>query len=1035
MSYHLRHLRWLGLSACLAAAYGHAQLPAPLTTGHPHLMVNQARFDSLKTRLPIAPANFPAAGGTIEFDWTPRAKGPFDNNNDAIFGIVGSTNNSILIRHEDASDGNGDIGLQLGLLQKTIGAVKGDWVANTSIKLRQNTKVHIALNWDSAKRQASYAIDYGTPITMKWKGMVGTPAEHWQANEQIFEIGARHGEQVGKFKVRDLQGTTIFDHPEDDLGMMAMSWRDFIGNVNTYRNTLAACVPTATPAAEPSTCDVANGNQDSIFQVAEQLALAYKLGGDRKYLDAARKYVDLMDILPANAGGEYAMGGRVAALGIIYDWLYNELDDASSSGMPVYRSLIPTIIKKTIQSGLTQTDLSNYLCDYKTDENDKVVLNIRPASDPVVDCAVKPIYDYRNWNRSANPHVPSLAPYYIGGHQISDISSAAFGALAIAAEYPEVLPLIDTLYAHFDQGFWPVKAQVSIDGGHQMGFGYSLEGNLAATLQLWRSAFDTGSSPAVFQADWQNKMIYPYIYGLRSNLSYPARGDNFDMSGNHIAVAKLALMAASQAGDGVAQAFYRQQIQGSRASQTNNLLELLYFPQANSAPVGDISTLPLSRRFRVGGLVIARDRWDYANATVLDFKASNFSSDNHQHFDQNSFSLYYKAPLLLDSGAYDKYNTPHRYNYTIRTIAHNTITVFKPEERFTRNNITHSNDGGQWYATPTYTYPTLGDIQPGGANYQDGIVNYEYDPRYTYVRGNASKAYSSVKLDQANGFLRSLIFLPSSPFWGAPVTLVFDTVRPATSGLETTFLLHMTNEPAAAVGATDQLSGRYRLAFADGAARQVTVRNQGGMATIQTLLPENATVLKVGGTSASCPQVKQVMEGGDGGVANDCRFTVRDMSSGSAVWRNYAPLAEADKFNIAKVDYGAWRLEVGGPVSQANVPQYFLHVIGVADNDNGSGLSAMPSAQRLVADSDTEAVRLGTSTVILFNRNSAPATSLSFVADLSQPSILATGLKPDAAFSLLTTTVAGGTRFQLTETSDGSATLRSSGEGVVTLNF
>ena len=40
-----------------------------------------------------------------------------------------------------------------------------------------------------------------------------------------------------------------------------------------------------------------------------------------------------------------------------------------------------------------------------------------------------------------------------------------------------------------------------------------------------------------------------------------------------------------------------------------------------------------------------------------------------------TFTIYHKGDVAIDSGAYDGYETPHWYNYYIRTIAHNTIVI------------------------------------------------------------------------------------------------------------------------------------------------------------------------------------------------------------------------------------------------------------------------------------------------------------------------------------------------------------------------
>ena len=48
---------------------------------------------------------------------------------------------------------------------------------------------------------------------------------------------------------------------------------------------------------------------------------------------------------------------------------------------------------------------------------------------------------------------------------------------------------------------------------------------------------------------------------------------------------------------------------------------------------------------------------------------------NHDHLDTGCFQIYDGEILASDSGVYDSYNTPHRKNYTIRTVAHNCLLV------------------------------------------------------------------------------------------------------------------------------------------------------------------------------------------------------------------------------------------------------------------------------------------------------------------------------------------------------------------------
>ena len=65
---------------------------------------------------------------------------------------------------------------------------------------------------------------------------------------------------------------------------------------------------------------------------------------------------------------------------------------------------------------------------------------------------------------------------------------------------------------------------------------------------------------------------------------------------------------------------------------------------------------------------------------MLQFKSSRFGSFNHSHADQNSFILSaFGRPLLIDSGYYPWYGSPHDVGWTRQTIAHNALLRARDE--------------------------------------------------------------------------------------------------------------------------------------------------------------------------------------------------------------------------------------------------------------------------------------------------------------------------------------------------------------------
>jgi hypothetical protein len=70
------------------------------------------------------------------------------------------------------------------------------------------------------------------------------------------------------------------------------------------------------------------------------------------------------------------------------------------------------------------------------------------------------------------------------------------------------------------------------------------------------------------------------------------------------------------------------------------------------------------------------DLADGDHNVMLQFKSSHFGSFNHSHADQNSFVLEaFRHPLLIDSGYYPWYGSPHDLTWTRQTRAHNALLI------------------------------------------------------------------------------------------------------------------------------------------------------------------------------------------------------------------------------------------------------------------------------------------------------------------------------------------------------------------------
>jgi len=282
-----------------------------------------------------------------------------------------------------------------------------------------------------------------------------------------------------------------------------------------------------------------------------------------------------------------------------------------------------------------------------------------------------------------------------------------------------------------------------------------------------------------------------------------------------------------------------------------------------TVPVVKPEDLPLARIFRGYGWASMRSSWK-DDATFALFICSPTWYGGHQHCDNNSFIIHKYAPLALDTGVYDTAQG-HRGNYFARSIAHNTVTVFDPEEKFTGGNWGGSdtpvaNDGGQVYmGNPNL----ISEVGPGTKYERSKILAYELVDHYTYAAGDATLAYSSHKVKE---FTRAFLHLRPDIF------VVFDRVESTNPEYKKRWLLHSQNEPV--------VSGQT-----------FTITNGPGKLVGKTLLPAKATYGTVGGP-------------------------------GREFWvagKNWPPGKDV------RDDTGRWRLEVspGSPARR----DYFLHVL------------------------------------------------------------------------------------------------------------
>lgn len=281
-----------------------------------------------------------------------------------------------------------------------------------------------------------------------------------------------------------------------------------------------------------------------------------------------------------------------------------------------------------------------------------------------------------------------------------------------------------------------------------------------------------------------------------------------------------------------------------------------------SVPARSPGDLPLARLFRPLGHVYTRSGWD-EQATWAMFQCGDFFA-GHQHLDNNSFVLYKRGSLAIDSGV-NEYSS-HRTNYYSRSVAHNTVLVYDPEETFpdqvwSSQGTGGANDGGQ----RRFGFPVRVTASAAEKVKRDvgEIIAFQNTSRFMYAVGEATRSYARTKMRR---FVRHFLHLRPDTF------VVFDVVESTRAEFKKTWLLHSLERPRLESG-------------------HAVIRHDGGRLDVWTLLPEKAVVTLVGGP-------------------------------GKEFWvdgRNYPPHSHKDP------EAGAWRMEVCPPTAEKF--DVFLHLL------------------------------------------------------------------------------------------------------------
>ncbi|UQZ83802.1 Heparin and heparin-sulfate lyase precursor [Paenibacillus konkukensis] len=414
--------------------------------------------------------------------------------------------------------------------------------------------------------------------------------------------------------------------------------------------------------------------------------------------------------------------------------------------------------------------------------------------------------------------------------------------IAIYDEDPEMYDLAAGRVLH---QMVPARNFFYPSGWHHQGDGYGgvrFQGELFPTFLFGRMGFGN-----VYDES-QREVGYQWIYTRRPDGKLLRDGDSTPVMPNHTKYTRLHFIYLLLGGYYKDPYYVCQQLKDEGRFQDKDVLFAFLFadPDVEAKPLHE---LPLTRYFGPPtGVMVARTGWDDgidSSTVIAEMKVGMYQYNNHQHLDAGAFQLYYKGNLAIDSGSYKgssgKYHSPHNKYYFKRSIAHNTMLVYDPDELRQYPYVKDGglvwpnvNDGGQRWPNEGRPPLTLDDLLSKDFKRADVLAHAIGDdrqrPDYSYLKGDITAAYSS----KMKSFRRSFLFLNFKNEDHPAALIVFDRVVSARPELSKYWLLHSIEEP--------QIEG----------GRTVISRSEdgyNGQLINDTLLPEsgNRRIEKVGG--------------------------------------------------------------------------------------------------------------------------------------------------------------------------------------------
>lgn len=298
------------------------------------------------------------------------------------------------------------------------------------------------------------------------------------------------------------------------------------------------------------------------------------------------------------------------------------------------------------------------------------------------------------------------------------------------------------------------------------------------------------------------------------------------------------------------EAYYRDYRWGKLLFANPDILSL---PQKNKS-LSNFRSLPTTDVFGKDAFnqFYLRSGWGDKD-TFISYRAGH-SFTHHGHYDAGHFSIFKGKPLAINSSVYGKYTGENRLNYSIRTIAKNSLLILRPGEKVKPNRFFTENvaAGGQRIVMPTGS--TIDNTQDWfsnlykGNHYEAGkLLRFDFDEnKFTYIKSDLTGAYNNTAFDdggrggKVKKVERTLLYLNKSD-----QLIVFDKILATKADFTKKWLLHSVNKPK-----TSQLTilqGTKSNGILSTSSNYALIQNDNAYLHVQKILPKKSELRLVGG--------------------------------------------------------------------------------------------------------------------------------------------------------------------------------------------